>query len=86
MFACLAYAATAGCLVASPNITISKLKNPRLYRVLDEQTNWLASGVFYKPNVTTSERKYFIKIGMSSNANCSDIGERQELTLYVGQM
>ena len=46
--------------------------------------DWLQSGVYYKPNLTAPEKEYYVTIGMTSNAGCSNIGNRSRLRLYVG--
>ena len=47
------------------------------------QADWLQGG-YDEPTLTADDKKYWITIGMSSNDDCSDIGNRTVLTLYVG--
>ena len=45
--------------------------------------DWIENGVYYGRNLTNIEKLYYIKLGVSSQMDCSGIGEKQELLLYV---
>ena len=54
------------------------------HRVIAEQTDWLQSGIVFDPPMSGSDAHYHVVIGMTDQSDCSDIGPRTKLTLYVG--
>lgn len=50
----------------------------------EEQQDWLQSGVEYLPALSEHQKQLWVTIGMSPQQDCSDIGNRTVLKLYVG--
>ena len=48
------------------------------------QVDWLQNGAFYAPTITKHEEDLYVVVGMSPNADCSEVAPRNELKLYVG--